>query len=266
MIIDDQAIISVQRSADAITWLRELIATNVSSAEAKRQTTNLQPSPTTIQTIEAVRKIFEHLQTKASDQQHASEQQFRHLQLLQKTWQRAGADVVRSLLDPAALTETDRLADICAALNLLPHHALSPTHQVTSISRLAQNYLSLDSRLTEREFTLSKAHQMLREAVEELRNATYALDSVTQNLDHCENENENLINNEASVRQMTTKYYEEANAIEKEMANAGIAPDLTHEQIYGDGKQLQKLESQLEEIKLDLEKYYGLPAVSDFFF
>ncbi|KAI0564284.1 Girdin [Gracilaria domingensis] len=263
MIIDDQAVISAERSVEAVTWLRNLITKQVSAEEAARQTANLQPTATAVQTIEAIRKVVEEREVQEQERNKALETISDRYDSLRKKWEEAGADVLRDVLDPDALSETDNLADICTALKLDPERALSRVEQMTTLSRLAEEYLAVDDRHTQREYALGIAQQAVRDAVEELQNAVGVLNRVTKDVEEQAREKETLTERERVLQQDINKQNQEMQAAQDKVERTGLRPELTHSKIAKRGERLREVENKLEVVKLELEKYHGLPAVSE---
>ncbi|CAN8066930.1 unnamed protein product [Agarophyton chilense] len=263
MKIDEKAVVSAERSVEAVTWLRSLLAENVSATEAARQTAGLQLTPTAVQSMEALRRIVEERETQKQKRAEVLEATSNHYDSLRRKWEDAGASVVRDIIDPDALSETDTLADICTALKLDPGRSLSRAHQMTALSKLAEEYLAVEDRYTQRQYALGAAQQAVRDSVEELRNAADILDRITSEVQKKEKETETLVDRERAGQEDIEKQNEKMKEAEEMVKRAGIRPEFMHGKIAKDGERVEEIEKNLKAIKLDLEKYHGMPADMD---
>ncbi|PXF42630.1 hypothetical protein BWQ96_07634 [Gracilariopsis chorda] len=260
MIFDEEAVISADRALEAITWLRERITRHCSAEEAGRQMWNVQTKPTTIQSIEAIRKVVQEREKQHEETTRAIQTLTKQYEWLCKQWQDGGGNVIRDMLDPDALCETDTLADVFAALKLDAEHSLSKSAQVTALSRLAEEYVGAEDRRVEREYAVGQAHEAIRDGMEELRNAVQTLDGVQRDVRKGEVASERLLENTRAMQEEVRNCEEARVVASEEVEKCGVEAGVRHETIAKDGERLRELEQKLEAIKLELEKYHGLPA------
>lgn len=262
MNFDEEAVISAERALEAMTWLRERVSAHCPAEEVARELGKLQSKRTTIQSIEAVRRAVQQRERQLERRAQAVHAMTDRYATLCKQWQDGGCDVVRDLLDPDAVRETDALADVLAALSVDAERCARRGALVDALSRLAEDFARAEERKSERELAMGCAREAIRDGVQELRNAVRTLDAVQRGVSDAEARTERLVERHRATVDETRRCEEAGEAARAEVVTCGVDDSIRHERIARDGARVRQLERKLESIRLELDKYHGLPAVS----
>lgn len=258
---DINEVVGAERTMAAMSWLRNFLSENTTPAEAVRQTAGLEPTPTTIQTIESIKAVIAERTREADEICDNLNKETERYKAICKDWNHAGGNLLREQLDPDAIAEVDILANLLAALSIPPEHALCPAQRISALTRVAEKYVAAEDLVARRSCTLLEGQGVLREAADHLRNNTEAGADVRVDIEKREAMKRRDAQR-ASVMRTKAKQYDMATAeFEKQVQRSGVLNATRHENVAQQGGQLRLLEKQLADAEKELKKYRDLPAV-----
>lgn len=158
-------------------------------------------------------------------------------------------------LDEGALRDVDALAEVLSALQADCDDAVAVAASVArgwARDVAAARRAEAEAAVAERE--LRKAARRLAEAAREERLAEEEAAAARGEVDAC-------VAKVTGMKAKARQYVEEVGVLREEVRGSGVSGDVTHEAVFGVGKEVQDMEERLAEVEKQLAEYHGLPAV-----
>lgn len=253
--------ITIERRLAAISWLKTFLTENSSATEAKSLTNQLDPSPTTILTIERLRDIVSTRTTSFNAVLTDTAKRTSEYKALYASWDLASVQELYNKLDADAISETVQLAHICSALGL---SSSAREERLCALTELASRYLSIRDVISARRLALADAKAKLKEAAWHVAQARAVQNEVE--IDVRERMEYAKIHEGKAERMMdkAQQYEQKAIEVREDVRASGVSRSTTHEAVVVKINELKDIEARMENVGGKVEKYRGLPAVRFF--
>lgn len=242
-------VISAERGAAALTWLRSLMA------HAPEALDGLELTPVTVQTAEALRTRVEARESAVTTviaDARARERAFHH--------NIQGARVAVRL-EEEALVEVRGLARVCAALELDVRGAASRMERLRVIGELAAAAAEIRGEKASVLSEIAAARRGLKGSAEELRCGREAVALAREGATRRRGE---VARDREKARVMVvkaTEYEEAAKDFKEKVRSSGVTKHRTHDAVVSLAERLTDLEEQLRVANEQLTSFHDLPPV-----
>lgn len=254
--------VSTERTVEALTWLRKFLTAESSASQAATLTSGVEPSATTVQSIEAMRAIIEQRTHDTESSVTAIKEQTTCYRAHIKAWESAGAKELLETLDVDAVAEVSPLCHIASALQLPPYQCISRGAWVAAMSALVQKYLQTAEWVEERKERLAEAQASLKEACTLRGRAVRGLERTEEKVAKRREQGSKDADKAERMEMKAREYETAAGAWRERVKRTGVSGRCRHEAVVKAGRELMQEEKKLEEVESALRKYDGLPAVS----
>lgn len=256
------ALVSTERTIAALTWLRTFLSSSTSSASLSASlSAGLEPSPTTVVSIESLRSAIELRASAADAAVNALRVEANACDDTRKTWQTVGANEMMGQLDGDAVQEARVLAGVAAVLGLRLGDALDKGKAVAAAGELAAGLLKDMEDVEERREKLAEAQETLRTGVGMAARAMDGWERATEGVEKRRREAMRMQGKVALMEEKRGAYEERARQQRERVRNAGVEKECRHERVVEMGRRLREREGRMETVEKAVRKFEGLPAV-----